>query len=135
MSEHQRETAFLRQVIAYDDTAERLKLEERITQAQRDENCARRAVWLMVLLTALAAVGLGYAAVLLGDFPHNLSRFVSHFIVRVSGALGLASLVSLLAFLGVQVGCRKDLGQRREECRRLAIKLLESRVGITRTVP
>ena len=30
MSEHQRETAFLRQLIAYDDTAERHMLEEGI---------------------------------------------------------------------------------------------------------
>src|SRR5437879_8848596 len=42
MSEHQRETAFLRQCILYDDTGERHKLEESITQLQRNELCVRR---------------------------------------------------------------------------------------------
>jgi len=135
MSEQQRETAFLRQLIAYDDTAERHKLEEGITQAQRDERCVRRAVWLMVLLAALAAVGLGYAAVLLGDYPHNMSRFVTHFLVKGSCVLGLASLISLLGFVGVGAVYRKNLGQRREECRRLAATLLESRLGRPGTVP
>ena len=135
MTERQRETTFLRQLIAYDDTAARHKLEESISRAQRDERCVRRAVWLMAVLTALAAVCLGYAAALLPDYPHNLSRFATRFIVKVSCALGLASLVSLLGFVGVWARCRKDLGERREECRRLGRNLLESRLGQPRTMP
>src|SRR6266540_7377165 len=36
MSEHQRETDFLRRIIRYDESAERDKLEEAITRTQRD---------------------------------------------------------------------------------------------------
>ena len=75
MSDHQRETAFLRQCIHYDDTAERHNLDERLTQAQRDERCVRCAVWLMALLTALAMAGLCYSAVFLADFPEQV---ISH---------------------------------------------------------
>ena len=53
MSEHQRQTAFLRQCLLYDDTEERHRLEVRITQLQRDELSVRRAVWLMALLAVL----------------------------------------------------------------------------------
>jgi len=125
MSDHQRETAFLRQCIHYDDTAERHNLDERLTQAQRDERCVRCAVWLMALLTALAMAGLCYAAVFLADFPQNKSYLT----IKVLGALGLASLISLLAFVGFWFVHRQELDQRREECRRLAMKLFESRLG------
>jgi hypothetical protein len=37
MSEHQKQTDFLRHCLLYDDTTERHKLEARITQLQRDE--------------------------------------------------------------------------------------------------
>jgi len=131
MSDHQRETAFLRQCIHYDDTAERHNLDERLTQAQRDERCVRCAVWLMALLTALAMAGLCYAAVFLADFPQNKSYLT----IKVLGALGLASLISLLAFVGFWVVHRRELDHRREECRRLATKLFESRFGKPYTKP
>lgn len=129
MSEHQKQTAFLRQCLLYDDTAERHKLEERITQLQHDEVCVRHAVWLMALFAALAMAGLCYAAVFLADYPLNLSHLTGQLIIKVLCALGLGSLICLLAFLGLGVVYRKELDQRREECRQLATKLLESRLG------
>ena len=116
-----RETAVLRQCLLY---AQRQKLEERVTQDQRDERCVRRAVFLMALLTALAVAGLCYSAVFLADFPQNKS----HLVIKVFGALGLASLISLLAFVGFWVFHRRELDQRHEECRRLSTRLLESRL-------
>ena len=135
MSDHQKETQFLLHCLRYHESAEHEALDQRILQIQRDELSVRRAVRLMAVLTALAAVCLGYAAALLPDYPHNLSRFATRFIVKVSCALGLASLVSLLGFVGVWARCRKDLGERREECRRLGRNLLESRLGQPRTMP
>ena len=129
MSEHQKQTAFLRQCILYDDTGEYHKLEESITQAQRDEHCLRRATGLMVLLTALSMAGLGFAAVFLTDHPQDISLLLTPFICKVFCALGLGSLICLVSFVGLGVAYRKELDQRREECRRLAAKLLESRLG------
>src|SRR5260370_21468333 len=125
MSDNQRETAFLRQCIHYDDTAERHKLDERLTQAQRDERCVRCAVWLMALLTALAMAGLCYSAVFLADFPQNKSYLT----IKVLGALGLASLISLLAFVGFLVVHRRALDQRRGERRRGGMTRFESPLG------
>ena len=125
MSDHQRETAFLRQCILYEDTVERHNLDARLTQAQRDERCVRGTVWLMALLSALAIAGLCYSAVFLADFPQDKS----HLTLKAFGALGLASLISLLVFGGFWGVHRKELAQRREECRRMAAKLLESRLG------
>ena len=101
MSDHQRETAFLRQCIRYDDTEERHLLEERITEIQRDERCVRRAMWLMALLALLAMAGLGYAAVFMADHPQDMSQFIAPLTSKVLCALGLGSLICLLAFVGL----------------------------------
>jgi hypothetical protein len=129
MTEHQKQTAFLRQCLLYDDTGQRHKLEETITQLQRNERCVRRASWLMVLLTALAIAGLCYSTVFLADDLQRMSGFMTQLITKVFCALALGSLVCMVAFTGLGVVYRKDLDQRREECRRVAAKLLESRLG------
>ena len=124
-SEHQRELSFLRHLMRYDETGEHQELEERIARAQRNERCARRAMGLMVVLVALALVGLGYAALLLEDFPPNTSQFLT----RIFCALGLASLVSLLVFAGFWLVSRGELIEQREACRRLVTRIVESRLG------
>jgi len=129
MSEHQRETAFLRQCLLYDDTGEGHKLEESITQLQRNERCVRRAVWVMALLVALAMAGLCYSAIFLANHSQDVSQFVTPFISKVFCALGLGSLISLAAFVGFWVGYRKQLVQRQKECRRLVTKLMATRLG------
>ena len=121
--------AFLRQAILYDDTAERHKLEQRITQIERDARCLLRAIWLMVLLTAVGIAGLCYCAVFLADFPENMTQFTTWIVVKVFGALGLGSAISLLAFMCLGIAYRRELNSRREECRGLIAKLLESRLG------
>ena len=62
MSEHQKQTAFLRQCLLYDDTGEGHKLEESITQLQRNERCVRRAVGVMALGTLVNVLLLARAA-------------------------------------------------------------------------
>jgi hypothetical protein len=134
MSEHQKQTAFLRQCLLYDDSGERYELEESMTHLQRDLRCVRRAVWLMAVLVALAMAGLCYSAVVPADDPHNLSQLVTQFSSKVFCALGLGSMICMVAFAGIGVVHRSKLDQRREECRRLAAKLLESRLGKPRAL-
>ena len=125
MSDHHRETLFLRQCILYEEGAERQQLEERIGRIQQDARCVRRAAWLMALLTALVVAGLGYAMVLVDNFPYS----VPHFIITFALGVGVGSLISLLVFLSLGRFYRMRLDQRREECRRLVAKILESRLG------
>jgi hypothetical protein len=131
MSEHQRETAFLWHCLRYEDSAEHQALDERITQIQRDERCVRRAVWLMALLTALVVAGLCYAAVLVDNFPYNTPQLI----VNIICALGLASMICMVVFVGLRMVYRMKLDQRREECRQLVTKFLESRLGKRVTTP
>src|SRR6185503_6114310 len=125
LSGHKREMSFLRHLMHYDDTGERQELEGKIIQAQSKEGSARRAVWLMAVLVAMAVVGLGYSAILLEDFPQNKTQLL----MRIFYALGLASLVSLLAFAGFWLVCLGELNEQRERCRRFVTRIVESRFG------
>jgi hypothetical protein len=87
----------------------------------------------MVLFAALAMAGLCYAVVFLEDYPLNLSQFTAQSILKALCALGVGSLICLVAFLGLGAIYRKELDQRREECRRLATKLIETRLSKTNT--
>jgi len=129
MSEHQKQTAFLKQCHVYHDTAASRKLAESLAQLERDERTLRRAVWLVARLAVLAVVGIGYAALLMDNYPDGTSGSVAHFIVKGCFGLGLGSLICLLSFLGLGMVYRMNLDQRREECRELVARLLESRLG------
>ncbi|HXC97711.1 MAG TPA: hypothetical protein VN048_00110 [Verrucomicrobiae bacterium] len=128
-TEHEKETAFLRRCIRYDLSAAGRQLDERITQVQRDERCLRRASWLMAMVAGLAMAGLGYGAVLLDDFPGRISVFTSLSVIKIFCAVGIGSLICLLAFTGAGLFHRRELSRRRDECRSLVTKLLESHLG------
>ena len=130
-SEHQSETEFLRHCLHYGNHAEHQALGDRIAQLQRDVRCVQRAVWLMAVLTALAATGLGYVALLGGSFPSDASQYI----INAISALGLASVISLVAFVGLAVVFRMNLDEQRQEGRQLITKLLASRLGKPATTP
>ena len=123
MSDHEKHTEFLRQCILYDESARRQELHEGVTRIQRDARCVRRAMWLMAMLIALVVAGMGYEVILVDNFPYNLPQLV----INLVCALGMGSLISLLAFTGLGMVYRRKLDQHREECRQLVARLLESR--------
>ena len=131
MSDHEKHTEFLRQCLLYDESTRRQELHERITRIQRDARCVRRAVWLMAMLIALVVAGLGYEVILVDNFPYNLPQLI----INLVCALGIGSLISLLAFMGLGMVYRMKLDQHREECRQLVARLLESRLGKPVTTP
>jgi hypothetical protein len=124
----QKQNDILARCIHCDSSGELHRGEEQITNAEREERCLRRAMWLMALLTALAAVGLGYSVILLYELPPYQTRIINHVLVVV----GLASLISLLAFGAFWIQCRHRLSVRREEVRRLVMKLLADQSGTVR---
>lgn len=131
MSEHQKDTAFLTQLISYDDTDERRSLAERIAALQRDERCVRRAIWLMTLFASLAVAGICYAAVFLFH-PMDLTQFMMQATIKILSVFALGSLICIVAFLGLGRSYRKQLAGRRDDCRRLATKFLEAQLGLQR---
>src|SRR2546426_11501730 len=127
ISDDRSDIAFLRQCLRYDESAERMRLEEKIKQIQLDECCVLKGVSLMALLIVLAMAGLWCA--------EDISEENFRLVVKVFGALGLGALISLLGFVGLWFCYRQELCRRREECRRLVMKVLESRVTTQGTVP
>src|ERR1041385_3925740 len=125
MTEHQKETAFLRYVMAFDDTVERRELEERVMRVESDGRCVQRAAVLMALVSVLVAAALAYGVILEENFPHAASWFVIDLLCGV----GLASLISLVVLMGLSMTYRKKLNRLRAECRHLATRLLEFHFG------
>ena len=135
MGDSEKETAFLGQILAYDDTTEGRRLKARITQAQQAERCVRQALRLPVLLLMLAAAGIGYWQVFAEGGASNLAWFARQSIGNGFCGAGLGSLVSLLALVGLGAVYRKRTVALQEEGRRFAAKLLETRLGNPTTSP
>jgi len=131
MSDHQKHTEFLRHCIRYDGSARRQELMEEIVRIQCDARCVRRAVWLMAISAALAAFGLGYGVILVDNFPNNVPQFI----INTFGVLAVSWLICILAFAGLGMVYRWKLDRRREECRQIVTRLLESRLGKTVVTP
>jgi hypothetical protein len=121
----QTENEILAQCIREDSTGEINRGEERVRHAEGQERSVRRAMWLMVLLTVMAVIALGYSVILLYELPPYQTEIVNHVIVVV----GFASLISLLAFAGFWILCRQRLAARREEGRQVVLRHLARRSG------
>ena len=135
MGDSERETAFLGQILSYDDTAEAQRLKARITQAQQQERCVRHALRLPVLLLLLAAVGIGYWEAIVEGGVSNMTWPARQSIANGFYGAGLGSLASMLALLVLGALYRKRTVQRQEEGRRFAAKLLQTRLGNPTTPP
>ena len=123
MSEHQKQSNFLKTLLTYDDSEEHRRLQDRIDGAEKDERCIGCACRLVGLVTLLAVAGLGYSAVLLPEFFSN-SR---NFLVQFFSALGLGSALCLLVFFGLWCWYRAIVNKLHDECRRLISSLIRSR--------
>ncbi len=124
-TEHQKETAFLRRLILYDASPERHHLEEKLTRIQNDERSLYRAMMLLAWPAMMAVAGLTYEIVFLHNFPQNPSQHMA----ILACALGLGSVICLVVFIGMARVYRRRLNHHREECRRLVMRVLESRLG------
>src|SRR3989454_41453 len=96
MSEREKQTRFLKELIRSEDHEELRALQTRITQAERDERCMRSAVWLMFIVALISGAGLGYSAVFVREFFDNTTPLV----VKLFTALVMASFMCLVGFLG-----------------------------------
>jgi hypothetical protein len=125
MGEHEKETAFLKRIILYEDSDERRELEKRIAQVQHDERCVRRVALVTTLLPVLAIAIFAYGTILRENFPYDGSELV----FRLVCELGLASLICLAGLAGLLRVYRMKLNRLREDGRQLVTKLLVSHLG------
>src|SRR5687767_8715533 len=105
-------------------------LEEKLSQTRRDVQCVRRAVWLMGFLTAFAVAGLGHATLFLPFFPQTLSQYFMQTQIQVFCTLGLASLGCVIAFKGLELFYRLELGRCEEDYRQIAEGIID--LGVVR---
>jgi hypothetical protein len=119
----QKHNDVLAQCIRHDASGELHRAEELINDAEREERCIRRAVWLMALLAGASLTALGYSVILLYEVAPYYTRIINHVLTVIT----VASIASLVVFAALWVHRRHRLIARREEVRRLAMKLLAAR--------
>jgi hypothetical protein len=125
MSECEREAEALPQPLMHEGSAYRQELDVEIAHIQRKARCAQRAAGMMALMTALGAAGLVYPAIMLDSLPW----YVPNFIINLAYALGVGSLISLLAFAALASLYRKKLRQRKETCRQMTASVFGPPLG------
>jgi len=125
MSSHQRESAFLKSLIIYEDSEACREFHERLAKAEREAKCIKTAIRLVVLLGMFCISGLGYSSVLLEEFFRNKNHFVTQFFL----GLGATSIIALLFFLAQSVWHRALIHRLHEECRRRIVSVVRSRLG------
>ena len=121
MSKRKKQSVFLKALILHGDADGRSLLQEKMQQAERDELCAWRALWLVSLLAAFSCCGICYSAVLIPEFFQNSS----HIVVKIFSGLGLASVICAIGFLFFWLWCRGVLNRTHEDCRRFVMATLE----------
>ena len=121
MSEHEKQAAFLKTLLTFNDSEEHRRLQERITSAEREERCIRCACRLVGLVALLALAGLGYSAVLLPEFFSNSRNLLVQFFC----ALGLGSVLCLLVFVGLWFWYRSAVNKFHDQCRKLITALMQ----------
>jgi hypothetical protein len=129
MSEHQKQSAFLKALMTYEDSVENRLLNERLSTAERNERCILYACRLVGVLAALGLGGLGYSAVLLPEFFDNSP----HILIQFFSALGLGSTMCLAVFSGLWFWYRIAVNRVYVECRRVVMRMVESRFKTSST--
>jgi hypothetical protein len=129
MSEHLKQSEFLKKLVMYDDRPAHRSLCERLAAAERNERCLLLACRLVGLIAAVALAGIGYSAVLLPQFFDN----ATHVVLRFFSALSLGSALCFVVFLGLWFWYRGHTNRIHDECRRVITAMLEARLKTTTT--
>jgi hypothetical protein len=123
MSKREKHTAFLRALVLDTAPTHPRPLLDRISRAECDENCSRRAFRVVLILGVFALFAQFYLSLLapdsLGKSSHQVSRWLS--------ALSAASLVSGVTFLACWLWHRALLDGVHEESRRFIVAAMASR--------
>ncbi len=124
MSERQKQADFLKRLLAGDECAEHRRLEERITTAEREGLCLRRACQLVGVITLAALSVLGYLTVL--HVPDSMAHY-GQIAQRFFHVLALGSGMCLGVFVGLQFWQRALIHRLYEEGRKLVTVSLQHR--------
>ena len=124
MTERDKQTEFLKQLLVLAEARAERGLHARIEQAQHDEKCVRYAFLLVALIGGCALCGLGYSAVLHPEFFENSMPTL----VKLFCAVGLGSVICMIVFLGCWLWYRAISNRVYDETRALVMQLLQTRL-------
>jgi hypothetical protein len=127
MTEYRKQTAFLKELMDLDESAENRLLRDRLRIAERNERCVLGACGLVAIIALFGLAGLGYSAVLLRQFFDGHT----HVLIKFFGALGLGAGLCLIFWLGLWFYYRCAVNRVHEECRRQVTRMLENRLHCT----
>ena len=113
MTERQRQTEFLKELMQSQDCEECRDLETRIRQAERDERCICSAMIIAVSLALLSLLGLGYSTILAADAGADSSITT----LKVFTTTLLASVICLAGLVGFWYSSRNATNRLYYECR------------------
>ena len=129
MSEHRKQSEFLKKLVMHDESLANRSICERLASAERNERCLVLACRLVGVIALVAMAGIGYSAVLLPEFFDN----TTHVILRFFSALTLGSALCYLVFLGLWFWYRSHTNRIHGECRQVITVMLEARLKTTTT--
>ena len=108
MSERQKQSDFIKHLLACDDCVEHRQLAERLASSEKDERCLRRACRLVIVVTMVALAVLGYLTVLPAEESNARIAQIMHNYFQV---LALGSGMCLGVFVAL-VFWQRSLVQR-----------------------
>ncbi len=118
LSHYDRETAFLTQILFYDQSFESRDVDERIARAHRERACVQKAAFTAAVFALLAFTASR------AEFFQSEPKLRLWFLA----VGGLASMICFLTFLGLFVIYCIRLNNLREECRSLIRRFFETRL-------
>jgi hypothetical protein len=124
MSERQRQIEFLKSLVGFGDTAIYRQVEQKLHQAQQNENSVRRKIAALVVLALISCAGLSYTAM----FVPATFEFTIPTLAKLFSVLGLGSLICLLIYVAYWLWYRLLLNSVQAECRKLIQRLFQNRM-------
>ena len=123
MTEHQKESAFLKDLLRGEDNEICTRLHSQIIKSEENEKCVRCALFTVTTMGLLSLAGVGYSAVLLPDFFNNATPFL----VRLFTALTLACVLCLSVYVSLWFSYRATTNQLLGEVRRFVLASTQSK--------
>lgn len=114
--EHDRQTVFLEELIERMDSAEASNLLHRLSQAQKEETCMRRAVLMVGMILLISVAGYSYGAVLWNEYQRP------EILMQCASGVGLASLLCVIVFLAGWRSYRRHFDKLHQEARNIVLK-------------
>ena len=123
MTERQKESAFLKDLLRGENNELCSRLHSQIVKSEQNEKCVRCALFTVSIMGLLSLAGVGYSAVLLPEFFDNATPFL----VRLFTTLTLACCLCISVYVSLWYSYRATTNQLLGEVRRFVLAATQSK--------